>query len=193
MSRQLGRFSKRHVPLRLDSPTPRRALGCLVVAGAIITGVVVLPLLLWMHTTANLVVAGVLLNQSGYARTTFQISEYGHWTEGAGEFMSTQHYFSGVIAGRPETMSVAFARYSPALSDIMDTATEGRTPLQLTIDVWYNPGIRRSILAREQAVLPYAPGLFSSLYARLGGYALLWLLFAGIWLTMILLPKLMRR
>jgi hypothetical protein len=40
--------------------------------------------------------------------------------------------------------------------------------------------------------LPYAPDLVASLYARLGGYALLWLLFAGIWRTVILLPTMMK-
>lgn len=157
----------------------------MVVAAAVL----VLPLLLWAHTALNLQALGVLLHQGNYSRATFDVTEYGHWTEGAGEFMRTQHYFHGTVAGRHETMPVTFARYSPALAAIMDAAPRGRTPLELSIDVWYNPDMRRSWLAREHAILPDAPDFFRSLYAGLGVYALLWIVFAGIWLMIVLLPR----
>jgi hypothetical protein len=65
--------------------------------------------------------------------------------------------------------------------------------VDIAIEVWHNPGMRDAWFAREQVILPYAPDLFASLYGRLGGYVLLWLLFAVVWLSIYWLPKVRAR
>ena len=160
-------------------------LGCLVVLVVAGIGLVVLPLLLWIHTTINMSALGVLLNRDGYARATFQVTEYGRYLEpGAGPDIHTKHYFYGTVDGTPETMSTRFARYSPALAEAMDTLPDGRNAANFAVDVWYNPGMRRTLLAREQVLIPFAPDMFDAMKSRLRTYALLWLVFIGYWLAL---------
>jgi len=166
-------------------PPPRQTnspLGCLLVFVVAAIGLGVLPLLLWIQTTFTLSTLGVVLNQEHYSRATFQITEYGRYAEsGPGPDVDIQHYFYGTVNGTPHTMGVGWARYAPELARIMDTAPDGRTPVNLAVGVWYNPQMRSSLLAREQILLPDAPGLFEAMHARLRSYGLLWLVFIGYW------------
>lgn len=188
-----ARTSRRSRPMAAliskDSPRVVKVLAAMFLGGLIVTGVVVLPLLLWVNTHLNLSALGILLNEHGYTRETFQITEYGYSMDGAGEFMSTEHYFFGTVRGKPETMKTTFAAYSPDLRLIMGSGARGRTPVNIAIEVWYNPDMRHAWLGREQGLLPYTPDFFSSLYPRLAGYLLLWVLFAVVWLSLYWLPK----
>ena len=99
----------------------------------------------------------------------------------SGPDIQTRHYFHGTVNGTPQAMSVRFARYAPALAQIMATAPDGRTAVSLAVGVWYNPDMRRTLLAREQILIPDTPGIFESMASRLSTYALLWLGFLGYW------------
>ncbi|MGE0815488.1 MAG: hypothetical protein AB7O28_14035 [Vicinamibacterales bacterium] len=49
------------------------------------------------------------------------------------------------------------------------------------MDVWYNPAMRRTLLAREQILIPDTPGTFESMTSRLRTYGLLWVGVLGYW------------
>lgn len=171
-----------------------RLLAYTLLVVLIVSGVIVLPLLLWTNTVFNLSVLGIVANQGGYARQTFRITEYVYWHESsAADIPSSKHYFVGTVRGKPETMKTTFAGYAPELRRIIDSAPRGATPVNVAIEVWYNPDMRDAWLGREQGVLPYTPDFFSSLYRRVAGYLLLWVLFAVVWLSLYWLPKIRAR
>ena len=72
----------------------------------------------------------------------------------------------------------------------MGSEARGRTPVNIAIEVWYNPDMRHTWLGREQGgVLPHTPDFSSSLYRRLARHLLLWVLFAVVWRSLYWLPK----
>jgi hypothetical protein len=72
---------------------------------------------------------------------------------------------------------------------VLDRAPVGETELDLSIDVWYNPDMKKSWLANQHIILPYTSNLFSALRDRLWAYAFLWLLLIVVWYLMYVLPK----
>jgi hypothetical protein len=96
--------------IRKDAPLLVRLFAYALFGGMIVSGVLVLPLLLWTNTLFNLTVLGVVLHQDGYARATFHISEYEYWHESsASDIPSIKHYFSGTVHGQPQVMTTTFA------------------------------------------------------------------------------------
>lgn len=184
--RPAGPFGRRATKMPANAHSTHRRtrnnpLGCLVVFVVAAIGLGVLPLLLWIHTSISLSALGIMLNRDHCTRATFQITEYARYGLSSGPDIQTRHYFHGTVNGTPQAMSVRFARYAPALAQIMASAPDGRTAVSLAVGVWYNPDMRRTLLAREQILIPDTPGIFESMASRLSTYALLWLGFLGYW------------
>ncbi len=173
-----------------NSPLPVRAAGCLIALVLASSRLIVLPALILMNSGINFAAAAIVLNEDGYTRQKYHITQYYFWKEHSGPDTRLKRYFTGTVNGKRHYLEdFTFVRYSPDLDQIIEHSATGKTPLNLTIDIWYNPDLDNSWFTKGNEILPYSPDLFSSLTGRLGAYLFLWVLFFAVWMIIYWLPK----
>lgn len=173
-----------------NSPLPVRTVGCLIALVLSVFGFVILPVLILMNTGINFAAAAILLNRDGYSWQEYHITEYAYWLEHSGPDTRTERYFTGTVNGEQVYLEdLTFARYSSQLDQIIENSPTGKTPLEITIYIWYNPDIADSWFTKGNEILTYSPDFFSSLYGRLGTYLFLWIPFFAVWMIVYWLPK----
>lgn len=173
-----------------NSPLPVRAAGCLIALVLGGSGLIVLPVLILMNSGINFAAAAIVLNKDGYTRQKYHMTEYYYWKEHSGPDIRVKRYFTGAVNGKRQYLEdFTFARYSQQLDKIIEYSPTGKTPLNLTIDIWYNPDMANSWFTKGNEILPYSPDFFSSLTGRLVAYLYLWVLFIAVWMIIYWLPK----